>query len=333
MKRRIELLETTLRDGSYTIDFRFTAEDTRRIAAKLEKAGFDLIELGHGIGLNATKTVQPAAATDEEYLQAAHESLKRATWCMFCIPGFATIDHVELAAKRGMPFIRIGTNITEYEKAEPFVKRAKELGMRVSLNLMKSYVVSLSEFIRIAKIVEGYGSDVVVLVDSAGNMLPEDVAQYIRAMRKELRCKIGFHGHDNLGLANGNTLVAVEEGADIIDTSLRGIGRSSGNAQTETMLLLLKRRGYDLNIDVKQAMAIGEEEIAPLVREARGASPVDAICGYAGFHSSYLPIVEKAAKERGVDLLDLILEVCTINRVRVTNAVVAEAIERIKGRA
>ena len=53
MKKRIEILETTLRDGAYMIDFQFTAEDTTLIASALDGAGFRWIEIGHGLGLNA----------------------------------------------------------------------------------------------------------------------------------------------------------------------------------------------------------------------------------------------------------------------------------------
>jgi isopropylmalate/homocitrate/citramalate synthase len=69
----------TLRDGSYLIDFQFTAEDTATIAAALEATGFHWIEVGHGLGLNASHAGKGlAAATDEEYMKAAAEALKRA---------------------------------------------------------------------------------------------------------------------------------------------------------------------------------------------------------------------------------------------------------------
>src|SRR6478609_965790 len=83
-----DVLEVTLRDGSYLIDFQFTAEDTATIAAALEGIGFRWIEVGHGLGLNASKAGKGvAAATDEEYLEAAGGALKRAKWGMFFIPG------------------------------------------------------------------------------------------------------------------------------------------------------------------------------------------------------------------------------------------------------
>ena len=101
---KLKILECTLRDGSYTIDFQFTAEDTAIIAAALEHAGFDLIEIGHGVGLNASNCGKgQAAATDEEYMQAVSCTLKRAEWGMFFIPGIGRHEDLEMAHKNGFP--------------------------------------------------------------------------------------------------------------------------------------------------------------------------------------------------------------------------------------
>ena len=83
-----DILDVTLRDGSYLIDFQFTAEDTATIAAALESIGFRWIEVGHGLGLNASQAGKGmAAATDEEYMEASAEALEDAKWGMFFIPG------------------------------------------------------------------------------------------------------------------------------------------------------------------------------------------------------------------------------------------------------
>ena len=73
------ILDTTLRDGSYVINFQFTARDTAIIAGKLDEAGFELIEIGHGVGLGASEAGHgQAAETDEGYMKAAADSVKRA---------------------------------------------------------------------------------------------------------------------------------------------------------------------------------------------------------------------------------------------------------------
>ena len=67
-----------------------------------------MIEIGHGVGLGASeKGKGEAIATDEEYLKAASETFKSAKYGMFCIPGIAELEHIDLAAQYGMKFIRI----------------------------------------------------------------------------------------------------------------------------------------------------------------------------------------------------------------------------------
>ena len=78
-----------------------------------------------------------------------------------------------------MSFIRIGTNVTETAQAEPYIALAKELGLIVSYNAMKSYAVSPAEFGNVVAQVHHWGADIACLVDSAGSMDPDSVAAYL----------------------------------------------------------------------------------------------------------------------------------------------------------
>lgn len=148
MMNDIDILECTLRNGSYSINYQFTAKDTAVIALVLEKVGFRYREIDHGIGLNASSCKGKAAETDEMYLKIAKEVLRKAKYGMFFIPGIGRKRDLDLAADYGMKLIRIGTNVTEVEDAEGHIKYAKSLGMLVSSNLMKSYVLSPREFVK-----------------------------------------------------------------------------------------------------------------------------------------------------------------------------------------
>lgn len=315
----IIILECTLRDGSYAIDYQFSAEDTAIICAGLEVAGFDLIEIGHGLGLNASSIKHGlAAASDEAYLAAASGALKKAKFGFFCIPGIARLEDIDLAAKYKTGFIRVGTNVTEVDQAEPFIKRAKELGMMVFSNLMKSYAVPIDEFMKKVELSIKYGADVVAVVDSAGGMLPEDVRTYVSRIRNELGAQVDFHGHNNLHLAEANSLEAVKAGATIIDSSLQGMGRSAGNAQTELIVILLEKLGYHTGIDLYKTMDLGEKIVRPMMGGGRGVDPISATLGAAQFHSSFLKIVERIAGKYGVDVRELITKVSEIDRIKVT---------------
>jgi len=331
--KNIQILDCTLRDGSYAIDYKFTADDTARVCSALEDAGVKLIEIGHGVGLNGSPKYGIAAATDEEYMKAAGSVLKKSMFGMFCIPGIARLEDIDLAAKYKMGFLRVGTNVTEVEQAEPFIKKAKKLGMIVSSNLMKSYALPVSEVVKKAKLVRDYGVDNIAIVDSAGGMLPEDVHNYISELKKKVKgVEIGFHGHNNLCLAVANTIEAVKAGATVVDTTLQGIGRSVGNAQTEVTAMLLEKLGYKTGVDIIKLMDAGDKIIRPIMDTNKGIDSLSATLGYAQFHSSFLDIVKKVAKEYNLDPRVLVIEVSKINRILVTEELAKKVAVKINSK-
>lgn len=311
-----KILDCTLRDGSYVIDFQFTSVDTDTIGRALDEAHFPYIEIGHGIGLGASEQGRNiAAASDLEYMQAAARAVQQGKWGMFCIPGIAQLDHLRQAADQGMDFVRIGTNVSEVDSSEPFIALARDLQIEVYANFMKSYVLSPLEFAHLANRSAGFGAEMVYLVDSAGGMLPSEVRTYLRTARDEApNVAIGFHGHNNLGLAVANSLVCAEEGVAMVDTSLQGFGRSAGNTPTEQFLSALIRSGYKIDIDPIKTMHLGETLIRPLI-ERRGLSSLDIAAGQAQFHSSYMPAVLNAAKRHRIDPRVLIIELCKHDKV------------------
>lgn len=312
----IQVLDTTLRDGSYVTNFQFSPKDTALVATALDEAGVSFIETGHGLGLNAgSRADMKSPYPDEAYLEACHSAVRRNRWGMFFIPGIGRMEDIELAAKYGMHFVRIGTNVAEVEQAEPFIRKAKELGMYVASNFMKTYAISAEEVGQRAATAESYGADIVCVVDSAGGMFPEDIDPYIHAIRKYTDVDIGFHGHNNMGLGIANALRAAELGCSVVDTSIRGIGRSSGNTVTEIFLLAMKRKGIDLGIDITRILDLAENIIDPLLKNYQQVDSIGIISGYAQFHSSFLARIMDFANRYQVDPRELIVRVSAVDRI------------------
>ncbi len=323
--QKVELLDTTLRDGSYAVDFQFTQQDTAVIALSLEKLGFRWIEIGHGLGLNASLSNKgKGAASDEDYLKAASSVLKKAKFGMFFIPGIGRLSDLDMAKRYGMDFVRIGTNANEVKAAKDAIVRSKRLGLTVSLNLMKSYVLSPQKLYENAKRSVDMGADIVCLVDSAGCMLPEEVEAYFDKLLKLKGIILGFHGHDNLGLAVANSLKAVECGASLIDVSLQGLGRSAGNAPSEILIAILQRKNKLADtIDLYKTLEFAHKVISPMAHNV-GLDPISIISGYARFHSSFTKIVKKYADRYGVDPKMLIVDLCAIDQVNASERIVKD---------
>lgn len=304
----IEILECTLRDASYPISYQFTTEDTALLCRGLYNSGFSRIEIGHGLGLGASgKKYGFAAATDEAYAAAASAVLPNGYFGFFAIPGIANLKSIDTISKYKGGFIRIGTDVKESSNAESYIKYAKDLGLEVSSNLMKTYSASVNEVVDRSMQLQEWGADIISVVDSAGGMLGDSVAEYISKMVKAGVLKVGFHGHNNLQLAVSNSLIAINNGAKIVDSTLRGMGRSSGNAQTEALVLCLERMGYKTGINITSMLNISEQIIAPICK-GRGSDNIEVVSGYSLFHSGYQNLVEKIAAQENIDVRKLIIE-------------------------
>lgn len=326
-----EIMDVTLRDGSYLIDFQFTAADTGTLCKALEGAGLRWIEVGHGIGLGASRNPKHTAAeSDENYMKAAAGSLKEAAWGMFCIPGIANLDDVRLAADHGMKFVRIGTDVQDVRASEPFIRLAKDRGMYVCANFMKSYASPPDAFGEKAALSESFGTDLVYVVDSAGGMMPDELIAYFEVVHSRCSLKTGFHGHNNLGLSVANAMQAAKCGAKIIDTSLRGMGRSSGNTPTEIFLAVMDRLGHDTGTDILNLMDLSERYIKPLM-DHDPCNSVDVVSGYAQFHSSFMGIIREYSSRYQVDPRKLIIQLCKRDRVNAPRALVEAVARELQG--
>jgi 4-hydroxy-2-oxovalerate aldolase len=329
------ILECTLRDGSYAIDFQFTAQDTTRVAGALDAMGFPLIEVGHGIGVGASeKGFGTAAETDEAYMVATAKAVSKGAWGMFCIPGIGELDHVAMLADNGGKFIRIGANVTEVDSMAPFLAAAKQRDILTGANFMKSYASTPEVFAECALRAVNHGADIIYIVDSAGGMLPNEIAAYIEAVRAITDAPLGFHGHNNLGLAVANSLLAVENGVKVVDASLQGLGRSSGNTVTEQILAVLERNGYDLGIDLIEVSDIAERLIHPLIART-GVQSIDTVLGLSQFHSSYMGIIREFASKYDIDPRRLIMAVSNRDRIEAPRDLVEEEAGKLaaKGQA
>ncbi len=326
--RRVEILECTLRDGSYAIDFKFTENDTAVLASVLGRLGFRWIEVGHGIGLGAARAGKGAMpASDERLIEAAKRAAPNALIGCFFIPGIGTVDQLKSARSAGLDFVRIGYNAPEIEDAFSYLTLAKELGLKVCLNFMKTYGISADTFGEKARAGAAAGADVVYCVDSAGSMFPEDVHRYLSAARERSQCELGFHGHSNLQFAVANAVEAVRCGATFIDTTLYGLGRSAGNVPTEIAVAVFNNLGIESGIDLFDVMDAAEEFMGPLMSQMQLYDMMSVAMGCSQFHSSFLPRVAAAARKHGVELRRLVVAMGKLDPVNLSE----DNLDRVAG--
>jgi len=162
-----KIIDCTLRDGGNAINFKFKKDLTKNILIGLEKAGVRWIDMGHGFGLGASKKCgKPASLSDEEYMELAKSCLKKAKFGFFFLTKFGEKKDIKLASKKGVNFLRIGSNITEVDQIEEFIKYAKEQGLIVNVCLMKAYAANIKDYIKVLEKLKKWEVNLITLMDS-----------------------------------------------------------------------------------------------------------------------------------------------------------------------
>lgn len=309
MTKKVQITEVALRDGSHAVSHQFTEEQVTSIVKALNKARVPYIEVTHGDGLGGSSLQYGFSRVNELKLVEAAVSVSDFSHIsVLLLPGIGTIDDLKEAEKLGAKMARIATHVTEADVSKQHIETAKSLGMETVGFLMMSHMAPVEKLVEQAKLMESYGADTVYVVDSAGALLPNDVRERIRALKQALNCHIGFHAHNNLSLAMGNTLAAIEEGATRIDGSIRCLGAGAGNTQTEVLVAVLDRMGIKTGIDLYKIMDIAKDLVAPILPKPQEITKDSLVLGYAGVYSSFLLHAERAATKFGVDSRDILIE-------------------------
>jgi len=305
----VNLVDTSLRDGMHSVSHAFTPPQMGVVAAALDPAGLRLIEVTHGDGLGGSSFQYGfAAASDLEYVEAVVGAAERTEVAVLLLPGIGTIKMLEEARQRGAGAVRVATHCTEADISAQHIAWAREQEMTTIGFLMMSHMLEPAALAEQAALMESYGAEVVYVVDSAGALVPDGARRRVESLRERLEVEVGFHAHNNLGCAVGNSLAAVAAGATWVDGSLRGLGAGAGNAATEVLAAALDKAGVETGADVFALMDAAEDVVAPLLPRPQIIDRASLMLGYAGVYSSFLRHTERAAEKYGVDPRELLVE-------------------------
>jgi 4-hydroxy-2-oxovalerate/4-hydroxy-2-oxohexanoate aldolase len=309
--KRVTLHDMTLRDGMHPKRHRITLDHMVAVAGALDDAGVPLIEVTHGDGLGgASINYGFPLCTDEQYLRAVVPRMKSGRVSALLLPGIGTVEHLRMAVDCGVKTIRVATHCTEADVAEQHIGLARKLGLDTVGFLMMAHMTPPKALLKQAKLMEGYGANVVYCTDSAGYMLPDDVKARVGLLRAELRAEteIGFHGHHNLGMGIANSLAAMEAGASRIDASAAGLGAGAGNTPLEVFVAVLDRLGVVHGVDLYGVMDVAEDLVVPMMDAPVRIDRDALILGYAGVYSSFLLFAKRAGERYGVSSRDILVE-------------------------
>ena len=256
MPRIIKFFETTLRDGEQTPGINYFAEEKLEIARALADMGFDTLDCGFAISgqpeFEAIRLIARHVANAEicsiarcfpDDIDRAWEAVKDAEHSS--IHPFISTSPLHREAKLGKSRDEV------LEMARSAVARGRQYTENVDFALEDTTRTEPDFILEVVGAVLQEGVRFVALCDTVGFALPWEFAQLVEDVRREYpSVRISAHCHDDLGLAVANALSALNAGAERVDTCFNGLGERAGNAATEDVVMAIRTRRADLDLDV-----------------------------------------------------------------------------------
>ena len=296
MENKVDIFDTTLRDGEQVPGCGLNKEEKVIIAKALEKLGVDVIEAGFPI----------SSPGDFESVKAIAENVKEPTICALSRAVEKDIttaaDAIKNAAK---PRIHTGLGTSDqhiFTKLKTTREDVIERGVK-AVKLARKYVDDVEFYAEdagrteneyLAKVIEAVvaaGATVVNIPDTTGYCLPEEYGQKIKYLVDNVKgienVTISTHCHNDLGLATANSIAGVQNGARQVECTINGCGERAGNTSLEEVVMIMRKHRwlpYTTNIVTEQL-----NPISRLVSETMGmpVQPNKAIVGANAFaHSS-----------------------------------------------
>ncbi|MHC1727613.1 MAG: aldolase catalytic domain-containing protein [Syntrophobacteraceae bacterium] len=244
-KPGLMVLDCTLRDGGYYNTWDFDKKLVESYLKAAAASGIDAVELGFRL-LPKPYFLGPYAYTTDRFLEGLNIPQGLIPAVMVNAGDFFKAAAGPAATIRGifspreksrLRMVRIAAHVADVEKCGPIVRTLKELGYQTTINIMQSNTCSRERLAELVRAAKGFDAvDVLYFADSLGNMGHEEIQEIVSVIKREWAGPIGFHGHDNVGKAVSNTLVAAREGITWLDGTIMGMGRGAGNAQMEYLL-------------------------------------------------------------------------------------------------
>ena len=293
----INTLDCTLRDGGYYNNWDFDRKLVDNYLHALTKSKVDYVEIGFR-NLSSSIFMGPYAYSRDRFLEKLNISKNLKLGVMIDTKEVLssengikkTIDTLlSEKSQSNINLIRFATHFSDVNSLGKIVKLTKDKGYKIAINLMQTGGKSEEQINRATKYLAQLKEiDVLYFADSLGNMREEDIIKTISLLRNNWHKDLGIHAHNNKGLALSNTLVALNNGVNWVDSTVRGMGRGAGNAETEILLSELNRI-YKENYRLDEIYKLAVDDFKILNSEFNwGQSLLYSLAADNNIHPTYI---------------------------------------------
>lgn len=307
--KSIIITDSSLRDGNHSVKHTISLSSIQRYCQFADQAGVPIVEVGHGNGLAASSLlIGRSPSTDKKMLTLARQNLLTSKLGIHTIPGLSTVDDAKAAADYGVDIFRVATHCTEATLSKSHIEYLAKTNKQVHGVLMMSALITADQLVEQAKIMESYGACAIIIMDSTGTYLPQDVKERVEKLKAHTSVSIGFHAHNNLGCAVANSLAAAQAGATYIDACIRGFGAGAGNAPLEAVLAVLEKSGYTTGISFEKTIKESDTVLDYLVPSVPTVSPINILTGLTKLFSGFEKPIMEASKTYNIEYSILVYE-------------------------
>lgn len=281
----VEIVDTTLRDGEQAPGVAFSKKDKARIARALAEVGVHEIEAG----IPAMGGAERASLRN---LVARKLPCRITAWCR------ARRDDIEAASECGLSAVHFSLPVSDLhletlgknrdwvrERVRELASYAQDHFAYVSVGAQDASRADLDFLEEMAALCGDLGVHRFRLADTVGVWHPSAVRQVFARLRCATSCALGFHAHNDLGLATANTLAAIEGGAASVDVTVNGLGERAGNAPLEEVVMACGvAAGRDLGLDTTGLTRLSRMVENLSRRPVHGSKPI--VGSFAFTHES-----------------------------------------------
>lgn len=303
----ITLSDSTLRDGNHAASQGLDFKHLGPLMEALDATGIEWIEVGHGNGLGASSlNFGRSPNSDREIIESAVRSINSAKVSVHAMPGIATfLDDVAPAMDLGVQVVRVASHCTEADTTLNMLEKVSDHGGIAVGVLMMVHRVSPTELAEQAADMYKAGAATVMIMDSAGSLNKDSTAERVASLLELEMGAVGFHAHNNLGLAVSNSLQAIVSGATVIDGTCMGFGAGAGNASMELIIANLHQIGASSAASLQNYLYLVEHVASKFDISSPDLSPLSIVTGTKGIFSGFARQIRQAAFENQVSWLDL----------------------------
>ena len=246
---KINILDCTLRDGGYYNNWEFNIKLVKEYLKSISLSGLEFVEIGFR-SFKKNVYLGPYAYSKDEFLNELKipKNLKiavmvNASEIINFENGNIILNTKKLFKNKKLSkvsLVRIAAHYHELKYVKIIIKTLKKLGYLVALNLMQISERNNDEIKKIKQYIPEDDLDILYFADSMGSLEVIDIERIISLIKIFWKKQIGIHTHDNMSRAIINSRIATNNGVSWVDSTITGMGRGPGNAQTEYMILEYK---------------------------------------------------------------------------------------------